>query len=181
MLGFVVPDFKEQPPSEAQITVALLQLWPTLIAYLLSFSVIGIMCQNHHALFRLIRAIDRRTVIFNLMLLAVTASIPFATLVLGAHPATRPATFLYGLTLTTSSPAYNVMLNHLIASGAFDAMLALKPFAVPFLRIGSDGLCIQRLCVLLSPADPQLRALSLDNDLLPDPARSRHRPQPAFV
>lgn len=59
VLGFVLPAFKDHPPPEAQVTAALLRLWPNLIAYLMSFSVIGIMWQNHHALFRLVRTVDR--------------------------------------------------------------------------------------------------------------------------
>jgi uncharacterized membrane protein len=119
VLGFVLPKFAQIPPSEAQLTRGLLSLWPNLIAYFLSFSVIGVMWQNHHALFRLIRTIDRKTVFCNLMLLVVTAFIPFATSVLGTYPATRPATVLYGLTLTLASTAYNLMLNHLVKSRAF--------------------------------------------------------------
>lgn len=121
VLGFVLPAFRDRGPSEPQLTAALLQLWPNLVAYLLSFSVIGIMWQNHHALFRLVRIVDRKTIFYNLLLLAVTAFIPFATSLLGTYPTMRPTTFLYGLTLTTSATAYNVMLNHVVSSRAFAA------------------------------------------------------------
>ena len=119
MLGFVLPAFSSAP-TETLMRSALLHMWPNLIAYFMSFSVIGIMWHNHHTLFRPVRTIDRRTVFYNLMLLAVTAFIPFATSLLGTYPAMRPTTFLYGLTLTMSATAYNVMLNHLVASRAFD-------------------------------------------------------------
>lgn len=119
VLGFALPKFAQNPPSEAQLTRGLLSLWPNLVAYFISFSVIGIMWQNHHALFRLVRIVDRKTVFYNLMLLGVTAFIPFATSVLGSYYATRPATVLYGITLTLSATAYNLMLNHLVHSHAF--------------------------------------------------------------
>ncbi|HTA53900.1 MAG TPA: TMEM175 family protein, partial [Candidatus Acidoferrales bacterium] len=56
-LGFVLPEM--HAPSNRELAAALLRLWPNLIAYLLSFSVIGLMWQNHHALFRLVRHVDR--------------------------------------------------------------------------------------------------------------------------
>lgn len=118
VLGFVLPVFAH-PPSEAALSSALLRLWPNLIAYCLSFAVIGVMWQNHHALFRLVTRIDRKTIFFNLVLLAVTAFIPFATSVLGSYPTRHAATFLYGLALTAASTAYNLMLNHLVGSRAF--------------------------------------------------------------
>jgi uncharacterized membrane protein len=120
ILGIVLPEFKN-PPSERELAHALLRLWPNLLAYVLSFAVIGIMWQNHHALFRLVERIDRRTVFLNLMLLGVTVFIPFATSTLGAYPAMRSSTFLYGLTLTCSAAFYNLLLSHLTRTGAFHA------------------------------------------------------------
>lgn len=51
ILGIVLPALKT-PVSDAALRDALLSLWPNAIAYVLSFAVIGIMWQNHHALFR---------------------------------------------------------------------------------------------------------------------------------
>lgn len=119
VLGFALPVFKNGPPREADLTHALLGLWPNLLAYILSFSVIGIMWQNHHALFRLVAQIDRTTVFLNLGLLAVTAFIPFATSVLGTYPTLRPSTFLYGLTLAGAATFNNLMLLHLVWGRAF--------------------------------------------------------------
>jgi len=119
VLGFVLPHVSDQRSSEAALRGALLHEWPNLLAYFLSFSVIGIMWQNHHALFRLVRRVDRMTVFLNLMLLGATAFIPFATSALGAYPDLRPSTFLYGLTLTATATVYNVMLNHLVRTHAF--------------------------------------------------------------
>ncbi len=72
------------------MSLRLPSLWPNVIAYALSFAVIGIMWQNHHALFRLVERVDRITVFLNLLLLAGTAFIPFATAALGAYPAMPP-------------------------------------------------------------------------------------------
>jgi len=117
VLGFVLPQLHYT--SDRLLAPALLRLWPNLIAYTLSFSVIGIMWQNHHALFRLVARIDRTTVFLNLLLLAGTAFIPFATSVLGANPTLKSSTFLYGLALSTTGTCYNLMLNRLVSARAF--------------------------------------------------------------
>jgi uncharacterized membrane protein len=118
VLGLVLPEFKT-PPSDADLARALLALWPNLVAYALSFAVIGIMWQNHHALFRLVHTVDRMTVFLNLGLLGLTVFIPFSTSVLGAHPTLRTAAFFYGLNLTGTGTFYNLILNHLMKRRAF--------------------------------------------------------------
>ena len=119
VLGIVLPEFRNGPPSEAELTRALLRLWPSFVAYALSFGVIGIMWQNHHALFRLVGVVDRATILLNLGLLGTTVFIPFATASLGAYPTMRPSTFLYGLTLTSTATSFNALLTHLTRSRAF--------------------------------------------------------------
>jgi uncharacterized membrane protein len=116
-LGFVLPQLRS--PSNPVLAAALLHLWPNLIAYALSFSVIGIMWQNHHALFRLVQHVDRMTVFWNLLLLAATVLIPFATTTLGSYPTLPASTFFYGLVLTTCATFYNLMLLHLVRVKAF--------------------------------------------------------------
>jgi uncharacterized membrane protein len=116
-LGFVLP--KLHLPSNHELTLAVVRLWPSLIAYVLSFSVIGLMWQNHHALFRFVEQVDRKTVFWNLLLLAATVLIPFATTTLGAYPTLTASTLLYGIILTTCATFYNLMLAHLVRSNAF--------------------------------------------------------------
>ena len=118
VLGFVLPTFKPPGPTDANLFHALLKLWPNLIAYLLSFAVIGIMWQNHHAFYRLVDRIDRTTVFLNLALLSVTVFIPFATSVLGTYPTMKSSTFLYGLTLTLSATFFNLIPLHIVRTGA---------------------------------------------------------------
>ena len=118
VLGFSLP--VERLTSNASLTLALIVQWPSLIAYALSFAVIGIMWQNHHALFRRVARIDRATIYWNLLLLAGTAFIPFATSTLGHYPTMTASAFLYGLTLSETATCYNLMLRHLARSRAFE-------------------------------------------------------------
>jgi len=153
VLGIALPEFRNPPPAEAQLAHALLYLWPNLLAYALSFAVIGFMWQNHHALFRLVHSIDRMTVFLDLVLLGVTAFIPFATATLGSYPSMRPSTFLYGLTLTGSASVYNLLLRHLVRRRAFRrdvAEAAIRQTAIAY-RIGLAAYAIAALTALAAP------------------------------
>ena len=147
VLGIVLPGSHLE--SDRDLTRALLGLWPNVLAYALSFAVIGVMWQNHHALFRLVARVDRMTVFLNLLLLASTAFIPFATNTLGAYPTMHSSTFLYGLVLSACSIFYNILLWHLVAKRLFrpdvsDAAIAATVLAY---RV---GLVVYVLAALIS-------------------------------
>lgn len=151
VLGIALP--ASRAASDRDLLAALLALWPNVVAYALSFAVIGIMWQNHHALFRLIRRVDRKTVFHNLLLLSATAFIPFATNTLGSYPTMKPAAFLYGLVLSTCATFYNTMLLHLVHARAFadevdDATIAATVYAY---RVGWVGYVLAMLLSLLLP------------------------------
>jgi uncharacterized membrane protein len=153
ILGIVLPEFKDKAPADADIAFALLRLWPQLLTYLMSFAVIGIMWHNHHALFRLIAKVDRMTVFLNLLLLMVTAFIPFATSALGSYPDLRSTNFLYGLTLTCCATAYNLMLLHLVRSKAFAAHVSQATIrgTVVAYRVGWATYAVAMLASLALP------------------------------
>jgi uncharacterized membrane protein len=54
-------------------------LWPALLAYLVSFFLIGIIWVNHHVLVKSIVLVDRTLLFLNLVLLLFVVLIPFAT------------------------------------------------------------------------------------------------------
>ena len=140
-------------PNDAQLTHALLGLWPNVLAYVLSFGVIGIMWQNHHALFRTLAQVDRMTVFLNLALLSGTAFIPFATATLGHYPTMRPSAFLYGLTLSFCATTYNLLLEYLIRTRAFHRTISPKIIAATrrAYRVGWLGYFLAMLLALVVP------------------------------
>ena len=151
-LGIVLPTFKTAP-NEGELRAALLGLWPNAIAYALSFAVIGIMWQNHHALFRMVQRVDRTTVLLNLLLLAGTVFIPFATTVLGTYPRMHASTFLYGVVLAYTATVYNVMLNHLVKRRAFHSDISGDAIdgTVRAYRVGWATYVSAMLIALLAP------------------------------
>ena len=147
ILAFSLP--ADRRLSESELRSAILGLWPTFIAYALSFGVIAIMWQNHHALFRRIRRIDRMTVLLNLILLAGTAFIPFATNTLASYPAMRPSTFLYGLTLCWTATAFNLLLLHFVRAHAFAPDVSRQTIAAT-VRAYRTGWVVYTLATLLA-------------------------------
>lgn len=140
--------------TDSAVLHAFAGMWTNLLAYVLSFSVIGIMWQNHHALFRMVPEIDRRTVFYNLLLLAITAFIPFVTSALGTYPQLHVTTFAYGVVLTLSGTTYNLLLMHIIRSHGFAPEVstsAIRQTVVAY-RTGWITYIVAMLTALVVPA-----------------------------
>ena len=67
------------PVGQGQLLALLAAQWPAYVAYVVSFLTIGIIWVNHHAMFALVKEVDRPLLFLNLILLLVIAIIPFPT------------------------------------------------------------------------------------------------------
>ena len=113
ILEIRVPHRDDSNVSNRDLAVALLQLWPSFLAFLTSFLTILIMWVNHHGLFQLLGRIDRRLMFANGMLLLVTTFIPFPTALLAqhlAHEGARTAAVVYCGTFVLVSICYILVL-----------------------------------------------------------------------
>jgi uncharacterized membrane protein len=63
----------------------LLDAWPSYVAFILSFVVIGIMWVSHHSMFERIARVDRGLLFTNLLLLLGIAFLPFPTALLASY------------------------------------------------------------------------------------------------
>jgi uncharacterized membrane protein len=92
------------PPHGIPLEAGLLRLWPSYLAYMVSFLVIGAIWINHHAMFRHIVRVDDKLLLLNILHLMLIAFLPFPTAVLAEafhHSAGEQiATAFYGGTLT---------------------------------------------------------------------------------
>jgi uncharacterized membrane protein len=70
------------PTDERHLLHGLLALWPSYLAYALTFLFIGQVWANHHVMFDHIRVADRVVLLLNTLLLMVVAFLPFVTSVL---------------------------------------------------------------------------------------------------
>jgi len=66
-------------------------LWPSYLAFFISFFVILIMWVNHHELMRLVRSVDYPLLFANGFVLLLVTFVPFPTAVLARHLATSEA------------------------------------------------------------------------------------------
>jgi uncharacterized membrane protein len=102
-----VPDLSQATASTA-INV-LIQTAPHILSYITSFLVIGVLWLNHHALFHLLKRVDRIALTINLVLLMCVAFIPFPTALIGEYGKLQPIVMFYGLTLSLTGIIYNIL------------------------------------------------------------------------
>ncbi|HEY3813181.1 MAG TPA: TMEM175 family protein [Caulobacteraceae bacterium] len=88
---------------------ALLEFWPKLGAYGLSFLVIAIMWVNHHAMTRDLRRLAPGYTWLNMLLLFAMSLIPLVTEFYGRHPSSSYAAASYGAVLMIASWSYVAM------------------------------------------------------------------------
>jgi uncharacterized membrane protein len=106
----------EPPDDFGHLLEGLGRLWPSYLAYAISFLLIGQVWVNHHVMFEHIRSIDRRVLFVNTLLLMVIAFLPFsASLLAGALHAgegLEVAVVFYGITLWVAALLFNVLWAH---------------------------------------------------------------------
>jgi uncharacterized membrane protein len=104
------------PPSGSALGRELLNLWPSYLAYAVSFIVIGAIWINHHAMFDHIVRADHKLLLLNTLHLMFIAFFPFPTAVLAQalhDGANEPlATSFYGGTLTIIGVLVTVMWHY---------------------------------------------------------------------
>ena len=103
-----------RPPSDyTNLLHALAALWPSYLAYAVTFLFIGQVWANHHVMFDHIRAADRVVLLLNTLLLMVVAFLPFTTSVLaGAFRSgrgERTAVVFYGLAFDVTALTFNAV------------------------------------------------------------------------
>jgi uncharacterized membrane protein len=98
-ITLLVLNFDEPKGPNSQVLHQLTSQWPSLLAYFLSFAVIGRFWVIHHRVFVAVRTLDSRLVSLNLLYLAFVVLIPFTTEVLGDFGDTTEAVVLYAAAL----------------------------------------------------------------------------------
>jgi uncharacterized membrane protein len=96
--------------TNSQLFNALLNLWPSYFAFLLSFFAVLIMWINHHGFFKYLRTINNGFLYANGFLLLMVTFIPFPTAVLAEHinsSAANVSAAFYCGTMVLVSVAYN--------------------------------------------------------------------------
>jgi uncharacterized membrane protein len=101
------------PSDYGHLLHGLAVLWPSYLAYALTFLFIGQVWANHHVMFDHIRAADRVVLFPNTLLLMVVAFLPFATPVLAgalrSGDGQRIAVVFYGIAFAVTALTFNAV------------------------------------------------------------------------
>jgi uncharacterized membrane protein len=111
---------------------ALLELWPSYLAYVTSFLTIGIIWMNHHTCVETMARVDRVLLFLNTVLLLIVAFLPFPTRLVAQFldaPGEQTAVYAYDATFVVMSIVYNSWWRYasrgrrLIADGVPDSRI----------------------------------------------------------
>jgi len=150
-----------RPPQDTRhLLHALAALWPSYLAYTISFLLIGQVWANHHVMFDHIRSADRTVLFLNTLLLMDIAFLPFAAAVLSAAFGTghgqRTAVVVYGITFEVAAILFNAIWgyarhHHRLLATTIDAVGASaisRRFRLALVWIGAGTLLGALLPVL---------------------------------
>jgi uncharacterized membrane protein len=119
-----------RPPADyAHLLHGLAALWPSYLAYALTFLFIGQVWANHQVMFDHIRVADRVILLRNTLLLMIVAFLPFATSVLAgalrSGHGLKVAVVWYGLAFDATALTFNAVWQyarrHQLLSKSLDA------------------------------------------------------------
>ena len=85
--------------GESLSTHFLLEVWPNVVVFVISFVLTGLYWMGHRDLFNLVRGVERELVWLNIMYMLPVALVPAAAALLGAYSQDALALRLYGLVL----------------------------------------------------------------------------------
>jgi TMEM175 potassium channel family protein len=101
------------PTAGGNLLHALLALWPSYLAYVVTFLFIGQVWVNHHVMFDHIRAANRAVLLLNTLVLMIVAFLPFATSVLAgalhSGRGERTAIIFYCIAFDLTALAFNAV------------------------------------------------------------------------
>jgi uncharacterized membrane protein len=98
--------------GSAGLSHALLHIWPSYIAYAISFLTIGIIWVNHHTVMNQIDRANRVFLLITVAFLMAVAFIPFPTRLIAEHirdEGVRAAALAYGITLTFTAVLFSAL------------------------------------------------------------------------
>jgi uncharacterized membrane protein len=99
VLNLQVPQLTQHAVVLGELSRKLVELWPKLLIYMLSFVIVGIYWVGHHNTFHYIKRSDRALLWINLLLMMCIVFIPFPTALIGQYPEQQISVVIYAGTL----------------------------------------------------------------------------------
>jgi uncharacterized membrane protein len=141
-----------------ELDEALVDLIPSLIAYLLAFALVGRFWIIHHRLFETLRAFDSRLMTLNLSFLTLIVLVPFATELFDRYTQEPAAAAVLGATLGLAALTHWLAVAYTLRRGLIheEHRPATEPFASP-IGLGFTGVFLLSAPVaFLSPTAASL-------------------------
>ena len=116
-ITLLILEIKIPHQDQGRLGAALLRQWPSYLAFLLSFTYIGVMWVNHHRMFNHIKRANDVLLVLNLFLLLGVTVVPFPTAVLAEHlggPDEKSAAIVYNATFFVIAIAFNLLWQYAV-------------------------------------------------------------------
>jgi TMEM175 potassium channel family protein len=110
VITLLILDIRFPEVDYSQFWVTLNSLLPRILAYVMSFIIIGLYWVTHHNSMHAIKKTDRVFLWLNILLLLCVSFIPFPTSLLGRYPYQAGPIIIYGATLIASNLVGYIMI-----------------------------------------------------------------------
>ena len=130
VITLLILDIRFPDVAYSQFKTTLVSLLPRILAYVMSFIIIGLYWVVHHTSMHAIRKTDRVFLWLNILLLLFVSFIPFPTSLLGRYPFQAWPIIIYGFTLIASNVVGYIMLVYVW----YHPHLAIPDFNIKYIR-----------------------------------------------
>jgi len=130
VITLLILDIRFPEVDYSQFTETLKSVLPRILAYVMSFIIIGLYWVTHHNSMHAMKKTDRGFLWLNILLLLCVSFIPFPTSLLGRYPFQAGPIVIYGITLIVSNVVGYIMLVYV----HYRPHLAVSEFNEKYLR-----------------------------------------------
>jgi len=130
VITLLILDIRFPEVDYSQFWTTLSSLLPRILAYVMSFIIIGLYWVTHHNSMHAIKKTDRVFLWLNILLLLCVSFIPFPTSLLGRYPFQAGPIIIYGATLIASNLVGYIMILYVW----FHPHLATAEFGKKYMR-----------------------------------------------
>jgi len=130
VITLLILDIRFPDVDYSQFGATLVSLLPRILAYVMSFIIIGVYWVTHHNSMHAMRKTDRSFLWLNVLLLLCISFIPFPTSLLGRYPFQAWPIIIYGITLIVCNAVGYLMIVYVW----YHPHLAIADFDKRYLR-----------------------------------------------
>jgi len=130
VITLLILDIRFPEVEYSEFSKTLVSVFPRILAYVMSFIIIGLYWVTHHNSMHAMKKTDRGFLWLNILLLLCVSFIPFPTSLLGRYPYQAGPIMIYGITLIVCNAVGYIMLVYV----HYRPHLAVPEFGATYLR-----------------------------------------------